>query len=75
MEMRLDWWEVRNTAKQSWRSAKVRITNRLNKLTTENDPEKRKFLAAEIDGYVDYLYAGGTALGRTIDGIEKVING
>ena len=74
-EMGLDWWEVRNVAKQSWQGAKTRVTRRLKKLATERDPEKRKDLIAEIDGYVDYLYAGGKALGQTIDRIEKVING
>lgn len=74
-DLGLDWWDVRNAAKHSWRSAKVRVTNRLKKLAAENDPEKRKVLIAEIDGYVDYLYAGGKALGQTIDSIEKVING
>ena len=74
-DLGLDWWEVRNVDKISWRAAKVRVTNRLKKLAAENDPEKRKVLVAEIDGYVDYLYAGGKALGKTIDSIEKVING
>ena len=74
-EMGLDWWEVRNAAMRSWRSAKVRVTNRLKKLAAENDPEKRKFLIDEIDKDVDYLYAGGKALGKTVDSIEKIING
>ena len=74
-DLELDWWDVRNAAKRSWRSAKVRVTNRLKKLAAENDTEKRKVLIAEIDGDVNYLYAGGKALGQTIDSIEKVING
>ena len=74
-DLGLDWWDVRNAAKHSWQSAKVRVTNRLKKLAAENDPEKRKVLVAEIDGYVDYLYYGGKALGQTIDRIEKAING
>lgn len=74
-DLELDWWDVRNVDKASWQSAKVRITNRLNKLAAENDPEKREGLVKEINGYVNYLYASGKALGKTVDSIERIING
>lgn len=74
-EMELDWRDVKGVARKSWLAAKVRITNRLKKLVVENNPERRQKLIEEINADVNYLYYGGKALGKTIDSIEKVING
>lgn len=74
-DMGLGYWDVKGVARKSWLAAKVRITNRLKKLAVENNTERRQKLLAEINADVNYLYGGGKALGRTIDSIEKVING
>ena len=74
-ELGLDWWDVRNSAKASWLATRMRITNRLDKLVKENDPCKRVNSVPEIKNEVAYLHEGGKALGRTIDSIEKAING
>ena len=74
-DMKLGYWDVKGVARKSWLAAKVRITNRLKKLAVESNPERRLKLIEEINADVNYLYGSGKALGRTIDGIEKVING
>ena len=74
-ELGLDWWTVRNHAKAGWLGTKVQITIRLNKLATEGDPKEREKLVKQINERVTYLYEGGKALGKTIDKIEKTING
>lgn len=74
-ELDLDWWTVRKHAKSGWLGTKVQITNRLNKLRDENDPAKREKLVKEVSERITYLYEGGKALGKTIDRIEKTING
>ena len=62
-------------AKAGWLGTKVQITIRLNKLATEGDPKEREKLVKQINERVTYLYEGGKALGKTIDKIEKTING
>lgn len=74
-ELNLDWWTVRKHAKSGWLGTKVQITNRLNKLRDESDPAKREKLVREVNERITYLYEGGKALGKTIDRIEKTING
>ena len=74
-ELGLDWWTVRKHAKSGWLGTKVQITNRLNKLRDEKDPAKREKLVREVSERITYLYEGGKALGKTIDRIEKTING
>ncbi len=74
-ELGLDWWTVRKHAKAGWQGTRAQITIRLNKLLNENDPAKRADLVEEIKERVAYLNEGGKALGKTIDGIEKTING
>ncbi|MXZ90303.1 MAG: hypothetical protein F4W95_04590 [Chloroflexi bacterium] len=74
-EMGVDFWTMREYAKAGWLGTKVQITNRLNKLSRENDPAKRAKLVEEVKERVTYLFEGGKALGKTIDRIEKTING
>ena len=57
-----------------WQGAKTKITNRLNKLASEPDPEKRKKLAEEADGYVDFLYDAAKHLRSQVDGARKSLN-
>ena len=74
-EIELDYWTVHNHAKSGWLSTKREITGRLNKLSNENDLDKRAELVKEINKRVTYLFEGGKALGKTIDRIEKTIRG
>ena len=74
-DLGLDWWTVRKHAKDSWRGTKLSITFQLNKMASERDPKKRKEMADNIKERVNYLYKGGQALGKTIESIEKTING
>lgn len=74
-EMGVDFWTMRKYAKAGWLGTKVQITLRLKKLSNENDPAKRAKLVEEVNERVTYLFEGGKALGKTIDRIEKTING
>ena len=57
-----------------WRGAKVRITNRLNKLADETNPEKRRKLAKEADLYVDFIYDAAKHLRTQVDSARKSLN-
>lgn len=74
-DLALDWWTVRKHAKDGWRGTKHSITYQLNKVASERDPEKRAEMVENIKERVNYLYNGGQALGKTIESIEKTING
>ena len=69
----ISWNEVRGYT-YGWLGAKTRITNRLNKLASEPDPEKRKKLVEEADGYVDFLYDAAKHLRSQVDGARKSLN-
>ena len=69
----ISWNEVRGYT-YGWLGAKTRITNRLNKLASEPDPEKRKKLVEEADGYVDFLYDAAKHLRSQVDGARKALN-
>ena len=72
-ELGISWNEARSYT-VSWLGAKVRITNRLNKLATTADESKREKLAAEADGYVDFLYDAAKQLGSQVDRARKALN-
>ena len=69
------WHEARSyLVSSSWRGAKVKITNRLEKLAKEQDPKKRKKLACEADKYVDFLYDAAKHLRGQVDGARRALN-
>ena len=58
----------------SWRGAKVRITNRLNRLARESDQSKREKLADDADLYVDFLYDAAKHLRAQVDQARKALD-
>ena len=72
-ELGISWDEARSYT-PSFRSAKVRVTNRLNKLANESDPVKREKLAEDTDRYVDFLYDAAKHLRTQVDGARKALN-
>ena len=74
-DLGLDWWTVRKHARDGWQGTKQSITFQLNKVADEQDPIKRAQMVENIKERVNYLYKGGQALGKTIESIEKTING
>lgn len=71
----LEWKVVRKNVDLNWLGAKKQITIRLNRLRTENDPEKRADLIKEIDRRVDYLYYRGRDLGGQINRARDALKG
>ena len=69
----ISWGEARGYT-YGWLGAKTKITNRLNKLASEPDPEKRKKLVEEADGYVDFLYDAAKHLRSQVDSARKALN-
>ncbi|MDE2788384.1 MAG: hypothetical protein OXL37_17235 [Chloroflexota bacterium] len=73
-ELKVDYWEVWNYAERSWQGTKWIITNRLNLLAKENDPETRVRLAKEANECVGYLFDQGKRMGSQIDRARKTLN-
>ncbi len=74
-ELRISWHEARSyLVSSSWRGAKVKITNRLEKLANETHQEKRKKLACEADRYVDFLYDAAKHLRGQVDSARRALN-
>ena len=74
-ELGISWNEARSYVPNgSWQGAKVKITNRLKKLTEEPDQARREKLAAEADNYADFLYDGAKHLRDQVDGVRKALN-
>ena len=69
----ISWSEARSYT-PGWRGAKVKITNRLEKLAKEQDPKERKKLACEADKYVDFLYDAAKHLRGQVDGARRALN-
>ena len=69
----ISWGEARGYT-YGWISAKTRITKLLNKLAEEQDPEERKKLVEQVDGYVDFLYDAAKNLRSQVDGARKSLN-
>lgn len=74
-DLGLEWWTVRKHAKDGWQGTKQSITYQLNKVVNERDPEKRAEMVKNIKERVNYLYKGGQALGKTVESVEKALNG
>ena len=72
-ELDLEWREVRKHV-TSWLGTKRQITNRLQKLSAENDPHKRAKLVAEVDQRITYLYEQGKEVGKQIESIRRVLD-
>ena len=71
----IGWHEARSLLNSSsWRGAKVKITNRLNRLAKEPDQKKREKIVAEADGYVDFLYDAAKHLRKQVDDARKALN-
>ena len=72
-ELDLEWKQVRKHV-TSWLGTKRQITNRLQKLSTENDPMKRAQLVEEVDQRITFLYEQGKEVGRQIEGVRRILN-
>ena len=69
-----DYWTVwAHIPESTWRGARVKITNRLNRLIHEKDPDKRRVIVEAVQGYIDRFYYEGQYLGRVIQSIRKAI--
>lgn len=74
-ELRISWGEARSyLPNSSWHGAKMRITTRLKNLATEPDQSKREKMAAEADGYADFLYDAAKHLRDQVEGVRKAID-
>ena len=71
----LEWKLVRKNVDLNWLGAKRQVTTRLDKLRTENDPDKRAKLVEQIDRRVDYLYYRGRDLGRQVNRARDALKG
>ena len=72
-ELGISWNEVRSYT-ASWQGAKVRLTNRLKRLVTEPDQDKRQRLADEADLFADFLYDAAKHLRGQVDGARKALD-
>ena len=74
-ELGISWSEARGLVPTgSWRGAKVKLTNRLEKLVTEPDESKRKKMADDADVYADFLYDAAKHLRGQVDGARKALD-
>ena len=73
-DLGVDYWEVWNHAERSWRGTKWVITNRLNQLKTERDPDARIQLANEAAECVEYLYRRGIRMGDQIQRARNTLD-
>lgn len=75
--LNLEWSEVsaflHSEGVRGFQGSKTRITNRLNRLSKENDPDKREELVVEVKALVDYIYYSGKDMGRLIDRARKAL--
>ena len=72
-ELEISWSEAASYT-LSWRGAKVRVTNRLNRLAKENDQSKREQLSAEADLYVDFLYDAAKHLRSQVNRARRALD-
>ena len=76
-EWRETWAHVRNakgTEGVTWRSARWRITNRLNQMVKQRDRGGRELLKAEISEYVDYIFTQAKRMGNRVERARKTLN-
>ena len=69
----VSWGEARQLT-PGWRGAKVKLTNRLNKLIEEPDQAKRKKMAEEADNYADFLYDAAKHLRAQVDAARRALD-
>ena len=76
-----EYWDVWNHVRNAegmefvgWRGAKWMITNRLNKLVREKDPDKRKLLKNEAAECANYLYKHGQSLSKKIERVRGIVD-
>ncbi len=67
-------WNVARSYTPSWLGAKVKLTNRLDKLATETDQTKREKLAREADNYADFLYDAAKHLRSQVDAARRALD-
>ena len=72
-ELGISWGEARRYT-SGWRGAKVKLTNRLNKLVAEPDQDKRKQMAAEADNFADFLYDAAKHLRDQVDAARRALD-
>ena len=71
----INWHEARSYLKAtSWPGAKMKITNRLKSLATEEDPKKREKMACEAGRYVDFLYDAAKHLRGQVDRARRALD-
>ena len=58
----------------SWLGAKVRLTNRLEKLATEPNETKRKKMVEEADIFADFLYDSAKHLRSQVDAARRALD-
>ncbi len=72
-ELGISWNEVRSYT-ASWQGTKMKLTNRLRKLVTEPDQDKRKRMSDEADDFADFLYDAAKHLRSQVDGARKALD-
>ena len=72
-ELGISWSEARSYT-PGWRGAKVKLTNRLNKLMSEPDQAKREKMAREADNYADFLFDAAKHLRSQVDAARRALD-
>ena len=67
-------WNEASDYTLGWLGAKTRITRRLNRLASEENPAQRAEIANDVDRYVDFLYDAAKHLRSQVNSARKALN-